>query len=373
MKISYRREMKRNYLIVEPEGISWKGYEYQMILENSISGLLPFSMMQTDGQTRFYYEITSRQPLTRLLEGRTISEEEIRRLIFGIAGILDQLDLYLLNESGILLLPEYVYVEPDSFRLWLCLVPGLNHDFPEACSKLLEYLLGHVDHQNQESVILAYGLYQETRKENYGIEDIMKLIQKSDAGKANREPEMLPVPELHEYTGLHREPAVAEGEKSWKEKTKGWFTRKRKTSEQNQERVEAMPWKHTIMETIERPATDFVSEGQDTALLLDTGERNNAQIAWLRSLDGAAEDIALAYYPFVIGKQKNLVDYVLDKESVSRLHLKIDQSGDQYFITDLNSTNGTKIRGRQLENNETKSLNPGDEVEISVYKYQFDI
>jgi len=173
VKISYRREMKRNYLIVEPEAVVRQGYEYQMLLENKVEGLLPFSVMQTDEKIRFYYEITSRQPLDRLLEGRNISAEEIRLLVFGIAGVLNQLDRFLLNESSILLQPEYIYVEPDCFRLWLCVVPGLNLAFSQEYGKLLEYLLGHVDHQDKDCVILAYGLYQETKKENYGINDIL--------------------------------------------------------------------------------------------------------------------------------------------------------------------------------------------------------
>jgi len=361
--------MKRNYLIIEPEEMTWGGYEYQMILEHSINGLLPFSMMQTDGQTRFYYEITSRQPLTRLLEGRTISEEEVRKLIFGIAAVLDQLDLYLLSESSILLMPEYVYIEPDTFRLWLCLVPGLNHDFPLACGKLLEYLLGHVDHQNKDCVVLTYGLYQETRKENYGIRDIMKLMQNHQPGISERKIENTPEVQLYsepyDRFGEAKEPA------GWKEKTKGWFSRKRSIIERQTEREEQLPWKHTIMEAAEPPATDFIPVGQDTALLSDSGGRSDGSGAWLHSLDGESEDIALRYFPFVIGKQSNLVDYMLDKDTVSRLHLKIDKSEEKYFITDLNSTNGTWIKGMQLENNETKELISGDEVQISMLKYRF--
>lgn len=368
MKISYRREMKRNYLIVEPEELRWRGYEYQMILEHSISGLLPFSMMQTDGQTRFYYEITSRQPLTRLLEGRTISEEEIRCLVFGIARMLDQLDLYLLSESSILLAPEYIYVEPDSFQLWLCLVPGLNQDFPQSYSRLLEYLLGHVDHQNRDCVVLTYGLYQETRKENYGIEDIMKLMQ--EHGSRSVRPEEIKIPDppisVDVFSGIG---AVKEAD--GRKKPKGLFGRKRNKAEKAQEKEAPLPWKHIIMDTTETSVTDFVPTGQGTALLSDAAERGAGGYACLQSQDGETEDIVLPYFPFVIGKQANLVDYVLDKNTVSRLHLKIDQNGEQYMITDLNSTNGTWVGGKQLNNNETVILIPCEEVQIAEYKYKF--
>ena len=162
MKISYRREFKHNYLIIDPEELTWQGYESQMMSRNSIEGVLRFQLRQMDSGVRFYYEITSRQPLSRILENRNIQAEEIRRLVIGIFGVLERAERYLLMEERILLEPQYLYVDPDTFRVWLCFVPGIERNFPEDFSKLLEYLLGSVDHQDKESVVLAYGLYQET-------------------------------------------------------------------------------------------------------------------------------------------------------------------------------------------------------------------
>ena len=44
---------------------------------------------------------------------------------------------------------------------------------------------------------------------------------------------------------------------------------------------------------------------------------------------------------------------MLNRETVSRLHLRIDQKDGHYYVQDLNSTNGTMVDGRMLENNET--------------------
>ena len=67
MKISYRREMKHNYMIVEPEESDWCSYECRMLEANAVEGILGFQLNQTDGQPRFYYEISSKQPLARIL------------------------------------------------------------------------------------------------------------------------------------------------------------------------------------------------------------------------------------------------------------------------------------------------------------------
>ena len=59
MKITYRREMKHNYLIVDPESLTWRNYECRMLAANFIEGVLHFQMRQVDDEIRFYYEITS--------------------------------------------------------------------------------------------------------------------------------------------------------------------------------------------------------------------------------------------------------------------------------------------------------------------------
>ena len=79
----------------------------------------------------------------------------------------------------------------------------------------------------------------------------------------------------------------------------------------------------------------------------------------------------VAYYPFLLGKQEDLVDYVLREETVSRLHVRIDRAGEEYFLTDLNSTNGTTVNGRKLETNETVKLSIGDQVGIARLSFYF--
>ena len=186
MNISYQREMKRNYLIVETEKRDEIPFEQNMLEQNQIDGVLHFQVRKKDTDIRFFYEITSKQPLFRLLEGQSVQAGQIRTLVRGIACALEHMEQYLLSENCVLLTPEYLYVEPESLKVWLCLVPGLERDFPEDYSCLLEYLLGKVDHKDKESVVLAYGLYQETRQENYGMADILILTARTVRGMQSR-------------------------------------------------------------------------------------------------------------------------------------------------------------------------------------------
>lgn len=417
MNVSYRREIKHNYMIIDPEELVWRNYESQMMESNVIDGLLKFQLRRSNGEIQFYYEITSRQPLGRLLENRTISGEEIRRLVIGISNVLDQVERFLLGEGSILLKPEYIYVDPDSFRIWLCLVPGLNLDFPEAYGKLLEYILEKVDHQDKDSVVLAYGLYQETRKENYGMGDILRLLQETPLSVSERKGEREDVAGGARISGVPQEagippyaiqaalqnPAPSKDADASPDHTppehkglwariKEFFLRRQKEKEEPVQ----LPWQAMFMEEeVEKyslavpeaegapfrrelpsfqetvlPPTDFTPNGQGTVLLSDIMKQETMHI--LRALDSGGEDIPLSYYPFIIGKQVNLADYILNHETVSRLHVRIDRVGEEYRVTDLNSTNGTMVRGVLLENNETVLLYPGDEIRIARHRYRFE-
>ncbi|MDF2538016.1 MAG: hypothetical protein K0S76_1037 [Herbinix sp.] len=81
--------------------------------------------------------------------------------------------------------------------------------------------------------------------------------------------------------------------------------------------------------------------------------------------------ITLAHTPFFIGKLRKNVDFCLEKEVVSRYHAKISKEAQQYYLTDLNSTNGTFINREALAPYQTIELKDGDEIAFADIKYQF--
>ena len=63
-------------------------------------------------------------------------------------------------------------------------------------------------------------------------------------------------------------------------------------------------------------------------------------------------------------------DLVLPSASVSRYHAVVEKVGNDFFIEDLKSTNGTKINGEMISRYQLK---PGDEIEICDHKIIFDL
>ena len=66
-----------------------------------------------------------------------------------------------------------------------------------------------------------------------------------------------------------------------------------------------------------------------------------------------------------LGRHPNLVDEVVEDETVSRRHLRIVAKGDKFYVEDLHSLNGTFLNGKRLK----KPFKPtwltyGDEVAL---------
>lgn len=89
----------------------------------------------------------------------------------------------------------------------------------------------------------------------------------------------------------------------------------------------------------------------------------------LKSEDRNWPDWQVEGETFLIGKKKDAVDGWLKARGISRLHGKISREGDCYYLTDLNSTNGTYLNGGRLEVNEKARLRPGDSVGFADVRY----
>ena len=125
MRIEYIREMKRSYMTVTGEGAgerAGESYETGMLAKNQISGLLKMKIKYMDGVPVYCYDITSRQPVSRLFESRPAGENQVRSFFLQLYETLDRMEAYLLGDGGILLDPELIYADPETF------IPAISYE-----------------------------------------------------------------------------------------------------------------------------------------------------------------------------------------------------------------------------------------------------
>lgn len=60
-----------------------------------------------------------------------------------------------------------------------------------------------------------------------------------------------------------------------------------------------------------------------------------------------------------------------DRGIASRNHALLERNGDYYTLTDLGSTNGTLLNGKQVVPRQPQRLRPGDRIKIGEVEMEF--
>jgi hypothetical protein len=115
----------------------------------------------------------------------------------------------------------------------------------------------------------------------------------------------------------------------------------------------------------------FESDGLKTGRFSVTAEVRESEdggfLAELVLPDGRR--VAMGSQPLVIGRLPEC-DVVLNDSNVSRRHAELRRNGDGVFLTDLGSTNGTRVNGTPVRE---QILVSGDEVSVGSTKLIFEM
>ena len=401
LKTEYKRDFKNNYMLIsfeDEEEADIEKYEFKMLENNYISGLMKFKLVKENEKTIFCYDITSKQSLSRILEYKPIGLEDIKKIVLGIIRAITNMERFLLGTYGLLLNTDYIYADPEGLDLALCYLPCIKEEMQSKLSDLFAQILAKIDQNDHEGVVLAYSLYQESLKDNCVFNDLLSIMNKhnkntkkeillkiadaehnkedvyeSDKAKSieSKTKDRAEIFSIKSLFRMKKEKAkvnspVQESKNSYKKKKKEESPPEEELDEENEEWLELFE----NSKSIERSNTYEEKDCTHTVLLSEASENKADYI--LKSSDNTVEDIKISYFPFIIGKQERICDYIIKSEMVSRLHLRIDKDrGEKFSIRDLNSLNGTKLEGRLLDNEEVAELSLGNEVEIADLRYVF--
>lgn len=401
LKTEYKRDFKNNYMLIsfeDEEEADIEKYEFKMLENNYISGLMKFKLVKENEKTIFCYDITSKQSLSRILEYKPIGLEDIKKIVLGIIRAITNMERFLLETYGLLLNTDYIYADPESLDLALCYLPCIKEEMQSKLSDLFAQILAKIDQNDHEGVVLAYSLYQESLKDNCVFNDLLSIMNKHN--KKTKKETLLKIADtdhnkedvyesdkenslesktkdraeifsIKSLFGMKKEKAkinspIQESKNSYKKKKKEESPPEEELDEENEEWLELFE----NSKSTERSNTYEEKDCTHTVLLSEASENKADYI--LKSSDKTVEDIKISYFPFIIGKQERICDYIIKSEMVSRLHLRIDKDrGEKFSIRDLNSLNGTKLEGRLLDNEEVAELSLGNEVEIADLRYVF--
>ena len=124
LKISYETIGASSYLTValSPE-TGLIGYQLEMLAANEISNVLSVSKRMLNGEMLAYYNITSRVPLSQILNRRKLKREEFIRVIKGAVSASRDAREYQLPTTGFVMEPDYIFVDPASCKPGFLFLP----------------------------------------------------------------------------------------------------------------------------------------------------------------------------------------------------------------------------------------------------------
>lgn len=501
-----KRDMHNHYLILKTDENNMDhSYRLKMLQNNKINGLLPLEVRVIDNLNMYYYDITSKQPLSNIFGRGYLKNKQIKEVMIGILDAIKPSNEYLLDENDFILEPEYIYLNFTNNEVSLCHVVGYKKNIKKQLSEFIEFLMNKVDYIDESAVILTYGLYKLSSEDRCTFEELYKHLEKSEKREDNieekketeqhiqieRKQEERKVTiqkaetecntnnqEEHEKIPLMDEKVESEEEvtiiskksilfillsifailtiilialklefiynsKHKLDVTKvfglfivigsleGYLLNKILAKEHRTTKIihkieYINPGKmyydknnesHHLFKN-SKPHSNYQNEGVELKMNesdeiihntsinstpSDINRKNNLIVNVLDSslineeqkdiwsnqttlLSDLSEptdfklfalepekytDIDLIEFPFFIGKLKTNVNFAIENNTISRFHAKIEKEKDQFYITDLDSTNGTYVNDMKLETREKKEIFFNDRIRFADIRYRF--
>ena len=456
MRAEYKRDMNHNYLILYGEDeINTDSYQVRMLVGNVIPSLLKCRIQGMDGRFLVYFDITSKQALSVLYEEKKMGVEDLRLIFGGFVKAMEDAAEYLMNPGQFIISPEYIYTDIEKQEIYFCMMPGYEKDIKEQFQFLTEYILPKIDHQDQDAVILGYGVYKRAMEDSFHLEHIKEELyktqgqqgttttkaeqmkteseQRQESEDFNPEEEgfweneeinqefvrdgekskrlslpqktgvivlaaillcgiaaitlmgYLPYLETGTILGIiivlvacvmlfvyvskiKKKPgALRQGREEERDKPKG-ITGKVPTDQTDQSQ-------NTIKSVVKSTNKPVAKSSQLHADYGETVVLSAGAVSGPASLvskePGELATIYINEDLTVIGKLETACDAVISLPTVSRIHAKIRKKEDAYYLTDMNSRNGTAVNGRLLLPDEEYRLEPKDEGDFAQARYIF--
>ena len=375
--IEFVREMDKNYLkIVNDTGCS--DYCMKMLENNDIEGFLPTRSVSVNNQLSYLYDISGNIPLEEKYSGKELSAEDIVRIAGQIREIIEVSESYMLNIDGVLFDIRYIFCGINDMSWNFVYNSSAASDARDGIKRVLEFILGKLDHKDGNAVILGYGLYKRVCHGEIPITRIFDNIEELTEDKKDVEYEL----NRRQYPSVMPESIIQEEEKTSPDYKKYIipgvavgvaavilaavlsgaamavvvfliciavlaafliFKMRGQFWERIVRREVDMPYEaDTPQLSVSRQnvMAGVTSNIVDNATVLMSMENTS-----LRRIvkDGPRDEYMLTQGNVSIGSGAS-ADILIKDSGISRLHARLTKEGEMYFIKDMNSTNGTWVK-----------------------------
>lgn len=354
-------------------------FDEKMMLKRKLKGILAVEQCYFNGNAWYWYNISGKQSLDTYCKIHSIGADMIKKIIISICDEIETLEFNLLNPTSLVLEPEYIFIHNISKEVLFTIYPGNRDDISMQFQQLMEYLLTKIDHSDMDAVRTAYDIYEKSLDPAYSLKDLRDsfLAEKNE--------------KVREENFKERKTQDTETENSLTFEQTTDSTKSKKVSEMIfREMIQILSnWKKSISENIHKLYQTNSGNGEKEAPIVTYPEdkviEEKAKIyptvclsevsmhpkgILLYEGDEGISNIQLCGKGARIGASFE-AEVQIEKPTISKFHAKIDCEDEEYYIEDLNSTNGTFVNGQALSYKERKKLQAEDVVKFADTRFRF--
>ena len=342
--------------------------EVEMLKNNDIKGLLPFSSAQNNDEIRFMYEMTNKMKLSQFLGG-LVRWEELYPAVQGIVVAVMDCEQYMLNEGHFVLETENIFIDLSSRKIELMFLPVENELLAQSYLTDEKITIKEYAEKIEKIETLGLARNKDVKKENRQSERPVREVKREEKPNVIYN---VPDPNSEVSPGVMK---TEKGEK--KEGIIGLFSKKKK-KEKKQGKKQAnsfafeIPGQKKSVDVSKEKEKEAVQEIGET-LLADDSE---ASLFMPYLIDKKTNSqIPINKKDFKIGREEKYVDYVTSEPTVGRLHASIvlDEQGKIVFVRDANSKNGTFVNGEKIQSNINVQVKDGDVIRFGRDEYMLQL
>ena len=338
-------------------------HAFQMQLLHDIPHVLNMRCDELDGFVSLYFVHEGKRMLSQVLRSNRLRHDDLLRLLNSWQRVLQMSDSYLLHEEQFLFDPDYVFVEPSNGHYFFIHLPlqmkqrqRSGEQWLAFCQKLRPYVA-------DETRAMLNALGDVGLRAPFQWSQVFETAETLDVRDERSEPVSVVKPLVRptQWTNVIRSVTAcgvlgAFGVWWWTGDTFLLFVSSGfclafaiSFIVRSNEAVIAEQVSLPLAENVEPlPLPAIEDDYYHRTVVLSNRPPALRKIQPYLINPDSGERIELSHWPFVIGRDEQVANFVLSEPSVSRLQVECTCDEGRYFVRDLGSRNGTLLNDQLL-------------------------
>lgn len=367
MNIKSYISQDKKYLLVELENYNIINYQVEIVNNNEGIFLLPIRERKVNEKVKIETDISGKHSVGQYIKAKKLTYDLFLKIALKICDIHLKCEEYLLKPQNILIQNNTIFIDKNTDEIYMVYLPIKNEKLDNNIENLKKYIVSLSQSISSVNNIDDYNLVSEIVKYLNSKEvNIKKLKKKIELfiQKKNAE-NIIVTPQPKEVV----EEVIRK--KSFFQKIKSMFSKNNK--EKRSKGNSANKIEKTNGTNVRLINEDSIELNISENSIIEQAVKNKKSNGYLTIENSTGKErIELNKEILLLGRMSGVVDYVLDSNVVGRVHARIENIDDCYYITDLGSKNGSYLNGARLVANEKYKLEDNSHIKLANINLYFN-